>query len=50
VGLLEERQALLAEHIVTLKQTRGFVAQKCESLQACQYCEFALMCGRGEYV
>ena len=50
VGLLEERQALLAEHIVTLKQTHGFVAQKCESLQACQYCEFALMCGRGEYV
>ena len=50
VGLLEERQSLLGEHIVTLKQTKSFVAQKCESLQMCQYCEFALMCGRGEYL
>jgi len=50
VTLLEERNALLAEHIVALKQTGNFRAEKCEDLQKCTYCEFALMCGRGEYV
>ena len=50
VTLLEEREALLGEHIVTLKQTKGFVAQKCESLEKCRYCEFALMCERGAYL
>jgi len=50
VTLLEERNALLAEHIVALKQARHFVAEKCEDLQKCTYCEFALMCGRGEYL
>jgi RecB family exonuclease len=50
VTLLEERNMLLAEHIVTLKQTKRFVAEKCEDLQRCTYCEFALMCKRGEYV
>ncbi|MCF6206906.1 MAG: PD-(D/E)XK nuclease family protein [Sulfurovum sp.] len=50
VALLEEQTALLAERIVELKQTKAFVASKCESLQLCQYCEFALMCGRGEYL
>lgn len=50
VTLLEERNTLLGERIVELKQNRHFVAQQCESLQQCQYCEFALMCGRGEYL
>ncbi len=50
IKALEEKNALLAEHIVALKQTSSFVAQKCESLQTCKYCEFALMCGRGEYL
>lgn len=50
VTLLEERIALLGEHIVELKQTKSFVAAKCDDLQKCTYCEFALMCGRGEYL
>jgi len=50
VTMLDEREALLGEHIATLKQTQSFMAHKCESLQTCQYCEFALMCGRGEYL
>ena len=50
VTRMEERNAILAEHIVTLKQTKAFTAQRCESLQPCRYCEFALMCGRGEYL
>ncbi|QOR61730.1 PD-(D/E)XK nuclease family protein [Sulfurovum sp. ST-21] len=50
ITALEEKNALLEEHIVALKQTKSFVAEKCESLQGCKYCEFALMCGRGEYL
>ncbi|WP_373033026.1 PD-(D/E)XK nuclease family protein [Sulfurovum sp.] len=50
VTLIEERNALLEEHIVTLKQTKSFVAEKCEDLQKCKWCEFTLMCGRGEYL
>ncbi|SFV67786.1 FIG00388203: hypothetical protein [hydrothermal vent metagenome] len=50
VTLLEERNALLAEHIIELKQTKSFVAEKCEDLQKCKWCEFTLMCGRGEYL
>ena len=50
VTLLEERKALLDERIAELKQTKHFAAEKCEDLQKCIYCEFALMCGRGEYV
>jgi inactivated superfamily I helicase/RecB family exonuclease len=47
---LEEKNALLAEHIIALKQTKSFVAEKCEDLQKCKYCEFTLMCGRGTYL
>ena len=50
VTLLEERNLLLEEHIVTLKQTKSFVAEKCDDLQKCKWCEFTLMCGRGEYL
>ncbi|MEA3418721.1 MAG: PD-(D/E)XK nuclease family protein [Campylobacterota bacterium] len=47
---LEDKNEMLAEHIIQLKQTKGFVASKCEDLQKCKYCEFALMCERGEYL
>ncbi len=50
IKALEEKNEMLAKHIVALKQTESFVAQKCESLQICKYCEYALMCGRGEYL
>ena len=50
VTLLEERNALLEEHIAILKQTKHFVAEKCDDLQKCKWCEFTLMCGRGEYL
>jgi len=50
ITALEEKNALLAEHIINLKQTKSFVAEKCENLQKCKYCEFVLMCERGEYL
>ena len=49
ITALEEKNELLGKHIIDLKQTSYFVAQKCEDLKKCKYCEFALMCERGEY-
>ena len=50
ITALEEKNALLAQHIIELKQTNSFKAEKCEDLQKCKYCEFTLMCERGEYL
>ncbi len=50
ITVLEEKNKFLADHIIRLKQSKNFVAEKCEDLQRCKYCEFALMCGRGEYL
>ncbi len=50
ITVLEEKNELLFEHIIELKQTKCFVAKKCEDLQKCKYCEFTLMCERGEYL
>ena len=50
ITALEEKNELLAQHIIELKQTKRFTAEKCEDLQKCKYCEFTLMCERGEYL
>ena len=50
VTLLEDRNKLLSEKIVELKQTKRFVAEKCEDLQKCKWCPYTLMCGRGTYL
>jgi len=50
ITALEEKNERLSEVIIELKQTKGFVAEKCEDLQKCKWCEFTLLCGRGEYV
>ncbi|RLA68450.1 MAG: PD-(D/E)XK nuclease family protein [Epsilonproteobacteria bacterium] len=50
ITALEEKNERLADVIVELKETKSFVAEKCEDLQKCKWCEFTLMCGRGEYV
>ena len=50
ITVLEEKNELLFEHIIKLKQTKSFAASKCDDLQKCKYCEFTLMCERGEYL
>jgi RecB family exonuclease len=50
ITALEEKNERLSEVIAELKQTKRFVAEKCEDLQKCKWCEFTLMCGRGEYL
>lgn len=47
---LEEKDELLFAHIEQIKNTKTLVASKCENLQICEYCEFALVCQRGEYL
>ncbi len=47
---LDEKETILGDHIHALRQTREFVAEKTEKLSRCTYCEFALLCGRGEYL
>ncbi len=50
ITALEEKNEILAEHIIRLKQTKRFVAEKTDDLKKCKYCEFRLMCERGEYL
>ena len=50
ITVLEEKNELLAEHIINLKQTKSFLASKTDNLQRCKFCEFTLMCERGEYL
>ena len=50
ITALEEKNELLAEHLIDLKQTKSFVAVKTDDLKKCKWCEFALMCERGEYM
>ncbi len=49
VGLEEKREFLL-EHIEGVKNTKSFIASKCENLKLCEYCDYALMCERGKYL
>jgi CRISPR/Cas system-associated exonuclease Cas4 (RecB family) len=49
ITALEEKNERLSEVIAELKQTKSFVAEKCEDLQKCKWCEFRLSCMRGEY-
>ncbi|MBN2721331.1 MAG: PD-(D/E)XK nuclease family protein [Campylobacterales bacterium] len=47
---LEEKDELLFANIAQMKSTKTLVASKCENLKICEYCEFALVCQRGEYL
>ena len=46
----EEKEAMLLEHLEALRRTDGFVAERTADLQACRYCPYQLLCGRGEYL
>ncbi|HHS92394.1 MAG TPA: Dna2/Cas4 domain-containing protein, partial [Campylobacterales bacterium] len=47
---LEEKTERLYEVIAELKSTDRVVAEKCEELSKCQYCDYTLLCGRGVYL
>ena len=50
IKLLDEKNILLLEHIEYLKNRREIIAQKCEDLTKCKYCDYRLICERGEYI
>ena len=50
ITMLDEKNSLLAEHIIELKESKNFTASRCEELQKCKYCEFVLLCERGDYL
>jgi len=50
ITAMEEKNELLAQHLIDLKQTKSFVAVKTDDLKKCKWCEFALMCERGTYI
>ena len=50
VTVLEEKTELLHQIIGELKSTREVVAERCEDVSKCQYCDYTLLCGRGVYL
>ena len=50
ITALKEKNERLEEVIVELKQTNKFTAEKTDNLQKCKFCEFTLMCERGDYL
>ncbi|MBN2815498.1 MAG: PD-(D/E)XK nuclease family protein [Campylobacterales bacterium] len=45
-AFLKEKLALLASHIQDLLSIESVNFEKCEDIKNCQYCEYALICGR----
>ena len=50
ITLLEEKTEVLFEHISEIKKMKKVVASRCDEVSRCQYCEFTLLCERGEYL
>lgn len=47
---LEEKSKILHNIIVELQNINRLVAQKCENVSSCLYCDYTLLCERGEYL
>jgi RecB family exonuclease len=47
---LKEKTELLHQTIGELKEINSIIAQRCEDISACQYCDFTLLCERGDYL
>jgi len=47
---LETKNQLLLEHLDAIKKQTTFSPTKCDDLSLCKYCDYTLLCGRGEYL
>ncbi len=47
---LEEKTKILYEIVGELKEMKSLVAEKCDNLNSCLYCDYTLLCERGEYL
>jgi CRISPR/Cas system-associated exonuclease Cas4 (RecB family) len=50
ITLLGEKTELLHETIGEIKGIKKMVATRCENVSHCQYCDFTLLCERGDYL
>ena len=50
VVALEEKNEELFNKIDEIKKTSSFTAERCDNLQNCRFCEFSLLCERGDYL
>ncbi len=50
ITALEEKTELLYEIIDELKSTKEVIAQRCDDVSQCQYCDYTLLCERGVYL
>ena len=47
---LEAKTELLYEIIGDLRSTNRLIAEKCDDVSTCKYCDYTLLCGRGVYL
>ncbi len=47
---LESKTNMLCEIIDELKEIKEFKANRCEDITKCQYCDYTLLCERGDYL
>ena len=50
ITLLDEKTELLHETIRELREFNKLVAERCSEVSRCQYCDFTLLCERGDYL
>jgi CRISPR/Cas system-associated exonuclease Cas4 (RecB family) len=50
ITALEEKNELLHQTIRELKGLNELVAQRCDDVSRCQYCDYTLLCERGVYL
>jgi len=47
---LDVKTELLLENISEIKQLNRVVCERCEDVSRCQYCDYTLLCERGDYL
>jgi len=47
---LKKKNKLLYEHIAQIKTLDTVICEKCEDVSKCKYCDYTLLCERGEYL
>ena len=50
ISELESKTELLYEHISDIKSLDRIICDRCEDVSRCQYCDYTLLCERGEYL
>jgi RecB family exonuclease len=47
---VDRKNELLLSHIDELKSTKSFVTERCDDLTTCRFCQYRVMCQRGEFI